>query len=303
MSQPAWTLTGSLKTPDGHPHAGVTVKVTPRGQIVNDPVGSDLRAASATAVIDADGTLPPMSIVAQDGVYFTVSVPVLGTVTIASPAAGATVTLDDVFTALAVSPPALDVVQPALDAIYARLDALGAGGGSVDVMRPKVGGHLAPRGSANGSTIGPFATGAVAFVPLVVGIGMTVDAMVIRAGTTEAVNVRALLYSSDSDGYPTTLVTSGTGACSSTYITLSFTPVALPPGLYWACLRTDAGSSVRFYSVAVIGPTVIDGTAVASLPIALQADPGTYAAPAATISAHSHAYQTPSPLVLLRRSA
>lgn len=187
--------------------------------------------------------------------------------------------------------------------VAARFDALGAGGGSVDVMRPKVGGHLAPRGSANGSTIGPFATGAVAFVPLVVGIGMTVDAMVIRAGTTEAVNVRALLYSSDSDGYPTTLVTSGTGACSSTYITLSFTPVALPPGLYWACLRTDAGSSVRFYSVATIGPTVIDGTAVASLPIALQADPGTYAAPAATISAHSHAYQTPSPLVLLRRSA
>jgi len=205
-------------------------------------------------------------------------------------------------TALAAgSTDASKVLAPTVGGGLQWVTPTGGGAGFVDVMRPKVGGHLAPRGSANGSTIGPFATGAVSFVPLSVGIGMTVDAMVIRAGTTEAVNVRALLYSSDSDGYPASLVTSGTGACSSTYITLSFTPVALAAGLYWACLRTDAGSAVRFFSVAAIGPTVTDATLMATLPFALQADPGTYASPAATLAAWTHTYGTPSPFGRGRR--
>ncbi len=142
--RPTWTLTGTLHSVDGTPLVGAVVRVTPTPSIVNDPVGSDLRAHEGRGIIDAAGALvaatagprpttwlpttDPLTLVAQAGVYYSIRVLGVGGATIPSPAAGATVSLDDVLTALSATPPTPSA-QVALDALDARLDVLEAGGG------------------------------------------------------------------------------------------------------------------------------------------------------------------------------
>lgn len=179
--------------------------------------------------------------------------------------------------------------------------------------RPKISSYLAPAlltASAAGSS--PFASGAVPALEFVIPQTMTIDQLGFRVTTLEAaMNAKVLLYSSDSDGYPSTLVKdSGAISCAATGdILATFTGVVLTPGSYWAVIRSNAGSAVRFLC-GVQSPRVPISTGTTNLWNTvnyLTIDPGTYAAPNATIATWTDNTTTGSnnvmPVIFMRRSA
>jgi hypothetical protein len=164
----------------------------------------------------------------------------------------------------------------------------GGGGGALRSMVPKSGQYLYPNTSAQwGIGAATYTTGADFFVPLVLAGEISCDTLACRITTAEAgVNVRILLYASDADGHPTTLVATGTASTAGAgQVDVTFSPVTLPAGLYWGALRTDAGSAVRFWALQShqiigggIGPDALD--AKTPLP---SAQVGTYASPNTTL--------------------
>lgn len=174
----------------------------------------------------------------------------------------------------------------------------GGGGTGIPTVQPKTSGHVLHVGisGANAAGTSAFATGDVYPLPFIIGpTGFTTDALIIRLSTAETgISVRAMIYSSDTDGHPLTLLQSGT--VSTTASTGNYTVplganLALTAGLYWVVVRTNAGSTIRFTSIA---PTQLStlgylgGVASAldgSRTPAITFDPGTYASPTTTITA------------------
>ena len=168
-----------------------------------------------------------------------------------------------------------------------------AAGGSVVAISPKVGQYASPAFIlANANNYGPASSGAVQGSPLYVYKTMSIDTLYLRVGTPEAsCSARVLLYSSDADGAPLTLVAnSGTLlADGAGFRGGTITPLVLPPGIYWGFIRTNSpGGAVRFfcgnltslnpvaYSDSITGPT--------DRAFTYKADVGTFVAPAATIT-------------------
>lgn len=187
----------------------------------------------------------------------------------------------------------------------------GGGGSAVAPHVPKVSSYM---GGAlvygHGTSAGAFASGADAPLRVVVGSQITVDQIGFRVQTAQAVNARALLYSSDSDGHPATLVAnSGALSCSATGdIMGTITPVVLTPGVYWGFIRSNSGTTLRFQSCNQISAVQVADTFahVWQQGSRLLADCGSYASPNATISAWSYSSNgdaTTYPTIYLRRSA
>jgi hypothetical protein len=191
-----------------------------------------------------------------------------------------------------------------------------AGGGASTAppyMVPKIGSYLGPSFiSAPGPASLIPNTGAAPGCPIIIGANMTINAIVARVTVSEASTLaRVLLYSSDSDGYPATLLTSASGLdCSTTgYKSGSITALALTPGLYWVFLRTNSpGGTVRLQTcVQNILPELYptSGNGPLNTMLGMAADCGAYASPASTISAWTVTSQanTVTPWFQMVRSA
>lgn len=186
----------------------------------------------------------------------------------------------------------------------------GGGGGALLAMVPKVGQYLYPAFAvtANTGTIS-YATGQAPGAPILVQAPFTAGSLMFRVDTAEAVNVRALLYSSDADGHPATLVAHGTASASTVgTVTVTFSGVVLPAGIYWAFLRTNGGTTVRFRGVGSNGGMTtfggVDSVYRDRNPV-VWADVGTYAAPLASLTGLSYNIVAGNdiPLIALGRSA
>lgn len=187
------------------------------------------------------------------------------------------------------------------------------GGGFLGALNPKVGLYFGPWG-ANGNTTSSTAfpgntnqAAAMIWIPT----AMTVDTATINVNTAQAsCNAKVLVYSSDSDGFPSALVAASPGASVSStgLVTITFsTALNLTPGLYWATIVTDVGTTARF---RVVGQTIMipmSATAndLTAPPNPVLFNPGSYASPAATISAWGYTNSAPSvsPDVIFHRSA
>jgi hypothetical protein len=168
-----------------------------------------------------------------------------------------------------------------------------AASGGVLGMVPKSGQYLYPAsaGQWSGGAVA-YASGADLLVPLVVAGSFSADKLACRVTTAEAVNVRVLLYASDADGTPATLVASGTGSASATgVLTVAFSAVDLAPGVYWGAIRTDGGSAVRFWALQshqVVWGGVAGDASFAKNPLPA-ADVGAYASPNSMLASVTYA--------------
>jgi len=187
----------------------------------------------------------------------------------------------------------------------------GGGGGFVPALSPKSGHYIQPAAGETAAGVSAYATNTVQMSPVVIPVSLSVDALAVNVSTGEAIDLRLLLYSSDSDGHPSTLVTSVTVNATSTgnVVGTLGSPVALSAGLYWTAVRSNGGSTVRVTSMIVqqaISPILsgvrssLSGNARAMLP---EGDVGTYASPSATISSwtYNNLGTASYPLVFLRR--
>jgi hypothetical protein len=160
-------------------------------------------------------------------------------------------TADNTPARLAVGTNGFVLTADSAEATGLKWAAAAGGGGSMDGIIPKVGQYLIPAiigTSWSTSTDAlPFGTAAAA-TPIINPKEFTADALTCNVVTLEAVAVRVLLYSSDADGHPATLVATATGTPSGTgglLVTLA-SAVVLPAGVYWAIVRSDGGSTLRF---------------------------------------------------------
>lgn len=176
-----------------------------------------------------------------------------------------------------------DHVKPAIESLDARR------GGPT----PKSGQYLYPRtGSQWSGGAVAYASGANLAVPLVVTREITVDKLACRVSTAQAsCNVRILLYSSDDNGEPLTLVAHGVGSAGATgVVVVTFSSVTLPPGVYWGMIRTDTGSTVRFWALQshqIAWDGVADAADQSKTPLPA-IDVGTYASPTTTLTGVTH---------------
>ena len=156
------------------------------------------------------------------------------------------------------------------------------------ILVPKTSGQMISPGfnTTTGGTLA-YASGAVYGCHIPIPSSLTMDALGVRVVTTQtSTNAKLLLYSCDADGYPVTLVATGTVACTSTgYVFGTTGSVALQAGMYWATLRTDIGTTVRF---TCITPTYVSQAGTWSGTTTSQyvptSDVGTYASPSSTLS-------------------
>ena len=185
-----------------------------------------------------------------------------------------------------------------------------AGGGGFGLI-PKVGQYLYPASGASWATSADaFASGTQPLVPIWIPVGFTADALATRIATAEAaVPLRILLYNSDSEGHPSTLVATGTAASGAVGThSVSITPVALAPGLYWGAVRSDAGTTLRVWALGsndmVGSPTFAGPSPILQRNPIPTADVGTHASPTnvLTISSYSLVAGSNIPLVTIRRA-
>lgn len=153
-----------------------------------------------------------------------------------------------------------------------------------------------------------YASGAVPFLPIYVSNSFNADALTARIGTNEtSVTVRILLYSSNQYGLPTTLHCHGSGTTAGTgNITVTFSPINLPTGLYWAAIRTNSpGGTLRFDSIANVSVRGLASNAASAFDNARspwpQADVGTTASPTSTLSGWTFGSTAVMPWIGIRR--
>ena len=189
--------------------------------------------------------------------------------------------------------------------------ASGGGGGISLFSVPKVSGFIGPTaGIANGSN-GPFVSGNQEPSKFVITKEITIDQIGFNVDTAEAgVFAKALLFAADSDVHPASLVVnSGALDCSSTGNKIAtITPVVLPAGVYWGFIRASGGTTVRFRCLTQKDLSGVHSNFnyLTAPPTAIQADPGTYASPSATISSWSYSFDVSGnvhPFIGMRRSA
>lgn len=188
------------------------------------------------------------------------------------------------------------------------------GGGSYPVA-PKVGQFIGPDViTATGSSPTALAAGGGAVVGCRISVPkkITVDQIGFAVATLEAAKVaKALLYTSDADGFPYQKVIEGPDqSVAATGVFMNaITPVVLKPGLYYGFILSNTGTTVRFRSHTCPGPTIGDTALVTLVPSGsvsvIAADLGAYAAPNVTLSGWTFPLggASPYPGVALRRSA
>lgn len=191
----------------------------------------------------------------------------------------------------------------AFSTVKARLDAM------VYTMSPKVNGWVTAddiRTFVTGSNQGRVSGDGPA-LGVRIYKAMTVDALACIVDTLEAAStIRLGLYSSDSDGYPTTLLGSvsvpgtSTGQQSNTF----GSPIALTPGLYWLVARVSSTTTLRLRACI---PTHHSAVGISSLPQSdnsyVMANFGTSSSLNTPISTFSDNIPDNTILVGMRRSA
>lgn len=165
------------------------------------------------------------------------------------------------------------------------------GGGAVLAPAGKTGWWIMPAGINFGDT-GAQQTGNVPAARLVVPVGATFDRVNFRVTLEQAgVNARALLYSSDADGMPATLVGSWTTSIASGGFKGFTVSLTLPAGVYWGVVRTDTGTTCKMFgyypNFEPQFSTASSDSYMGGAGTTVAFDPGTYASPASTISAWS----------------
>lgn len=213
---------------------------------------------------------------------------------------------DTVGTALVAGSNITITVNDAGDTI--TIASTGGGSSALLGMIPKSGQYLQPSVAVAWSTSSTaYASGSVPLVGVAVPKAFDLDALLCRISTNEAgIGVRVLLYASDADGHPSNLVAHGAAAAAGagTHI-VTFTPVTLTPGVYWAAIRTDGGSTIRFWGLASnsIVPFAMVGSGGEQRNPVPKADVGTYASPATTLTGVTYGVETSNdvPYVTLRR--
>ena len=156
------------------------------------------------------------------------------------------------------------------------------------VLRPKASGEQISAGfTASTSGGSAFASGAVFGSHIPITEPTSIDAMGIRVATSQAsTNAKILLYSCDADNHPVTLVATGTVATTATgYVFGTTGTVNLTEGVYWATLRSDTGTTVRFQCLTNTYMSLVGTWSSTSTPMFVPtADVGTYASPNSTLS-------------------
>ena len=177
--------------------------------------------------------------------------------------------------------------------------AAGGGGGVLDGVIPRASNHyLWPAISSDASASGASAHSnvtSVNFIPIFVPIEFDINGIVCVVGTAETIGAKMLLYrGSAADGLPETLVAETTIAITTTgnYTGTVSPAVTLTPGLYWAGVVTDGGSTVRFKATNALAAGSILQASVADTLIAPTftrgtlpyGDIGSYATPNTTLT-------------------
>jgi hypothetical protein len=177
----------------------------------------------------------------------------------------------------------------------------------VRYVLPKVNQFIQPVARAASTSASAWSTGVVPGSPIDIGSSITIDALSTQVSTLEAATSgKILLYSSDAEGQPSTLVASAIVDASSTgQKTTTITPLTLQPGIYWVFIRSNSpGGLVRFTAITPGGPGAVTATAVGPITsFAITADVGTYAAPNATPTTLTYGASTQATYAALRRSA
>lgn len=188
----------------------------------------------------------------------------------------------------------------------------GGGGGSSAPAQPApaVGQYLLPwnSNSAGNPTVAAMAGNTNnPITPLRVPIAISINALMCRVMTGQAgVNAKMLLYGSDANSQPGSLIVASAGfSCASGAINeLAIATTALTPGFYWATVVTDTGTTVAFLGgKATDGQGVTDTNGFVGSGVIFRANCGTYASPAATASIGSMLDGGVMPTVALKRSA
>lgn len=141
-------------------------------------------------------------------------------------------------------------VKPAIEDLHLRVAVTEAFG--LFAMTPRVAGdYISAISNVAGSTgVESYSgTGNIYGCPILLGQACPIDGMSISMITADSGEpIRLLLYQSDLYGHPTTLVATGTGTspAGGADLTFSFSSVTIPAGLYWAFVRTDDSSTIRF---------------------------------------------------------
>lgn len=184
-----------------------------------------------------------------------------------------------------------------------------AAGATSAFLLPKSGGRIAPatRATATGTTA--YASGAGYGMPFWIGAPMSIDALAARVVTSETgMTFRILLYASDADGHPVSLVAnSGSISAAATgAVEGAFSPVALAAGLHWGFIRSNAGTTVRFQAATstLLGPIVSGAGALNANGAGLSADVGTFASPTPTLTSWTYGDSTGTltPYITIRRA-
>lgn len=308
------TMTGNLTVNDAKVSAGTTTDVLGsaleviRNAIVTgriDQNANGMRVQALTGTLQLRGTGNTGIAIDSAGVADFANAPTIAGVGLAE-------TIDDRVATLLVQGTGITLTYN--DA--ANTLTVAASGGAAYAApprRPKISSYVAPRGlTASAAGAAAFGSGAVPALEFEIPQAMTIDQLGFRVTTLEAaMNAKVLLYSSDADGYPTTLVKdSGAISCAAAGdILATFTGVALAAGTYWAVIRSNAGSAVRFLCgvQAPRSPISTGTTNLWNTVNYLTIDPGTYASPNATISTWTDTTTTGSnnvmPVIFMRRSA
>jgi hypothetical protein len=171
----------------------------------------------------------------------------------------------------------------------------GGGGGSSAIMGmiPQSGEYLFPPSTASWATgTTAYATGTQPLTPMLIPAAFNSDGLSTRIATAESgIDVRLLLYSSDAEGHPSTLVATGTATSGSAGgLSVSFSSVSLPAGVYWMGVRTNGGSTIRFWALGSnnlsLFPVTGSSNAYQRNPYPL-VDVGTYASPNSSVTVSS----------------
>lgn len=198
------------------------------------------------------------------------------------------------------------ITAATLNAIEAAIDA------SMPYPRivPKVGAFLTtPDITSYFTASGQFrVAGTCSPAPVYVGKTITVDAMAVQVDTlAAATNIRMGLYSSDSDGFPTTkLAEVSVSGAATGLIVGTFTGVVLNPGIYWTAAYGSSNATLRIRMIRPASQGMI-GVGAGVMPVGanqwLSANFGDSTALTGTISSWSQDFPDQVPLIGLRRSA
>lgn len=192
--------------------------------------------------------------------------------------------------------------------------AAAAAGGVTPFQTPQVGEWLGVAFPGNGVSMGPF-TGSGSMTWFILPTQCTFDRLSARIATGDSNSplIKPLIYSSGTNGYPSTLVHTGAPMdCSVGSTDINNTVnLTLSAGKYWyGAIGTGGTGAYRIRGITQPNPSPVDSRSFNELGVsgttALQVDLGTYASPRATITSANISYNynyNGGPYFGLRRSS